>query len=160
MFPCKAGGIHPLVLHSQAGGSGKALILLPNPNQFDLILLKLLGVSGRFVNEDPAFLFPGGSFETSLPLGSFVLGVVFTVNGYTFLVFLTEPFQMLYSFYRMTTTVPAMEETIRLIRQKTPWCRVIVGGAVLTKEYAEKIGADHYAKDAMEAVRYAEQVLS
>lgn len=56
----------------------------------------------------------------------------------------------------MTTTVPAMEETIKLLREKAPFCRIIVGGAVLTKEYAEKIGADHYAKDAMEAVRYAE----
>ncbi len=59
----------------------------------------------------------------------------------------------------MTTTAPAMEETISLLRDRAPWCRVIVGGAVLTKEYAEKIGADHYAKDAMEAVRYAEMVI-
>ena len=57
----------------------------------------------------------------------------------------------------MTTTVPAMEESIRLIREKAPWCRVIVGGAVLTQEYADAIGADKYAKDAMEAVRYAEE---
>ncbi len=56
----------------------------------------------------------------------------------------------------MTTTVPAMEETIRLVKEKTPWCKTIVGGAVLTQEYADKIGADKYAKDAMEAVRYAE----
>lgn len=56
----------------------------------------------------------------------------------------------------MTTTVPAMEETIQCLRQKAPWCRVVVGGAVLTKEYAEAIGADCYAKDAMETVRYAE----
>ena len=58
----------------------------------------------------------------------------------------------------MTTTVPAMEETIRLLRTRAPWCRVMVGGAVLTKAYAERIGADHYAKDAMESVRYAEAV--
>ncbi len=56
----------------------------------------------------------------------------------------------------MTTTVPAMEETIKLIRTKLPHCRVVVGGAVLTQEYADMIGADKYAKDAMEAVRYAE----
>ncbi len=56
----------------------------------------------------------------------------------------------------MTTTVPAMEETIKLLRKKAPWCKVIVGGAVLNKEYADDIGADKYAKDAMEAVRYAD----
>lgn len=59
----------------------------------------------------------------------------------------------------MTTTVPAMEETIRLLRQKAPWCKVIVGGAVLTADYAKSIGADHYAADAMAAVRWAEENL-
>ncbi len=58
----------------------------------------------------------------------------------------------------MTTTVPFMEETIKLLREKLPDCKVVVGGAVLTKDYAEKIGADKYAKDAMESVRYAEEV--
>ena len=59
----------------------------------------------------------------------------------------------------MTTTVPAMEETIRQLKEKAPWCRTVVGGAVLTQEYADRIGADKYAKDAMEAVRYAEAVM-
>lgn len=59
----------------------------------------------------------------------------------------------------MTTTVPAMEQTARLLRAKKPDCRVVVGGAVLTQEYADQIGADHYAKNAMETVRYAQQVL-
>ena len=58
----------------------------------------------------------------------------------------------------MTTTVPAMEETIKLLRAEAPWCKIIVGGAVLTAEYAERIGADKYAADAMETVRYAESV--
>ncbi|MBQ3057033.1 MAG: cobalamin-dependent protein, partial [Clostridia bacterium] len=58
----------------------------------------------------------------------------------------------------MTTTVPAMEETIRQLRARAPWCKILVGGAVLTPEYANAIGADHYAKDAMEAVRYAEEI--
>ena len=58
----------------------------------------------------------------------------------------------------MTTTVPAMEETIALLKEKAPFCRVIVGGAVLTEDYANMIGADKYAADAMEAVRYAESV--
>ncbi|MBQ7292330.1 MAG: dihydropteroate synthase, partial [Clostridia bacterium] len=58
----------------------------------------------------------------------------------------------------MTTTVPAMEETIKLLRKDAPWCKIIVGGAVLTKEYADSIGADEFAKDAMETVRYAEKI--
>ncbi|MBR6649906.1 MAG: homocysteine S-methyltransferase family protein [Clostridia bacterium] len=58
----------------------------------------------------------------------------------------------------MTTTVPAMEKTIKLIRERAPWCRIMVGGAVLNKEYGKRIGADYYAKDAMEGVRYAESV--
>ena len=58
----------------------------------------------------------------------------------------------------MTTTVPAMEETIKLIHAEAPWCKVVVGGAVLTQDYADRIGADKYAKDAMEAVRYADEV--
>lgn len=58
----------------------------------------------------------------------------------------------------MTTTVPAMEETIALLHKEAPHCKIIVGGAVLNKEYAEKIGADKYAKDAMEAVRYAQEI--
>ncbi len=57
----------------------------------------------------------------------------------------------------MTTTVPAMEETIKIIHEKAPFCKVVVGGAVLNPEYAEKIGADKYSKDAMETVRFAEQ---
>ena len=56
----------------------------------------------------------------------------------------------------MTTTLPSMEETVNLLRKECPNCRVIVGGAVLTAEYAEKIGADKYAADAMDAVRYLE----
>ena len=60
----------------------------------------------------------------------------------------------------MTTTVPAMEETIKLLKKETPWCKSIVGGAVLNKEYADQIGADAYAKDAMGAVRYAEEINS
>ena len=58
----------------------------------------------------------------------------------------------------MTTTVPAMEETISLLHKKAPFCKVMVGGAVLTQEYADSIGADQYAKDAMGAVRYAEKI--
>ncbi len=60
----------------------------------------------------------------------------------------------------MTTTVPAMEETINILNKHAPWCKTIVGGAVLTQEYADKIGADKYAKDAMEAVRYAQMIIA
>ena len=58
----------------------------------------------------------------------------------------------------MTTTVPAMEETIKQLRATAPWCKVVVGGAVLNQEYADAIGADKYAKDAMDTVRYAEEI--
>lgn len=58
----------------------------------------------------------------------------------------------------MTTTVPSMEETIRLLRVRAPWARVMVGGAVLTPEYARTIGADAYCRDAMASVKYAEQI--
>ena len=58
----------------------------------------------------------------------------------------------------MTTTVPAMEETVKLLKKTAPECKVMVGGAVLTQEYADKIGADLYAKTAMEAVRKAEEL--
>lgn len=58
----------------------------------------------------------------------------------------------------MTTTVGSMEETIRLLREKKPDCKVMVGGAVLNQEYADQIGADFYGKDAMQSVRYAKEV--
>ncbi len=58
----------------------------------------------------------------------------------------------------MTTTVPAMEETIKQLKKSAPWCKVAVGGAVLNQEYADMIGADKYARDAMETVRYAEKI--
>ncbi|MBQ8145935.1 MAG: homocysteine S-methyltransferase family protein [Clostridia bacterium] len=58
----------------------------------------------------------------------------------------------------MTTTVPSMEETIRLVKSKHSDIRFMVGGAVLNPEYAQMIGADNYSKDAMESVRYAQEV--
>ena len=59
----------------------------------------------------------------------------------------------------MTTTVPAMEETIKLLKEQLPDVKTVVGGAVLTQEYADAIGADFYAKDAMATVRYALDVV-
>ena len=58
----------------------------------------------------------------------------------------------------MTTTVPSMEETIKLLHKRLPQVKTVVGGAVLTQKYADMIGADKYARDAMETVRYAEQL--
>ena len=58
----------------------------------------------------------------------------------------------------MTTTVPAMEETIKKLRSEVPECKVMVGGAVMTEEYASMINADSYSSDAMGAVRYAESL--
>lgn len=60
----------------------------------------------------------------------------------------------------MTTTVAAMEETIKLLRKECPWVKVCVGGAVMTQEYADQIGADFYGKDAMDTVRYANQLFA
>ena len=58
----------------------------------------------------------------------------------------------------MTTTVPAMEETIRLLRERCPDCRVMVGGAVLNADFAKKIGADWYCKDANADVKIAQYI--
>ncbi|MBQ7535650.1 MAG: homocysteine S-methyltransferase family protein [Stomatobaculum sp.] len=58
----------------------------------------------------------------------------------------------------MTTTVVSMEETIRLLRTRKPDTKVVVGGAVMTQEYADQIGADCYAKEAMDTVRYADRI--
>ncbi len=58
----------------------------------------------------------------------------------------------------MTTTVGAMEETIKLLHAQYPACKTVVGGAVLTEDYAETIGADCYAKDAKATVDYAKTV--
>ncbi|MEG0995690.1 MAG: cobalamin-dependent protein, partial [Clostridia bacterium] len=60
----------------------------------------------------------------------------------------------------MTTTVPAMGETIALLHRELPEVKVIVGGAVLTQAYAHTLGADGYAKDAMASVRLAERFLA
>ncbi|MBR4762434.1 MAG: cobalamin-dependent protein, partial [Clostridia bacterium] len=57
----------------------------------------------------------------------------------------------------MTTTVASMAQTVKLLRKEAPWCKIVVGGAVMTREYADRIGADQYAKDAMETVRFAEK---
>ena len=57
----------------------------------------------------------------------------------------------------MTTTLVSMKETIELLRQHNVDCKVVVGGAVLTESYAKEIGADYYAKDAMQAVSYAQK---
>lgn len=58
----------------------------------------------------------------------------------------------------MTTTTEAMAETVKLLSETLPGVKTVVGGAVLTKEYAAMIGATHYAKDAMETVRFAQSV--
>ena len=59
----------------------------------------------------------------------------------------------------MTTTLPAMEETVRLLKALPHPPAVMVGGAVVTAEYAAAIGADYYAKDASQSVEIARKVL-
>ena len=58
----------------------------------------------------------------------------------------------------MTTTVKSMEETIRALHESGLACKVMVGGAVLTPEYAEMIGADYYAKDAKRSADIAKKL--
>ncbi len=58
----------------------------------------------------------------------------------------------------MTTTLPSMAETVALLKAHCPKVKILVGGAVVTQGYADKIGADGYAKDAMASVRFAESV--
>lgn len=60
----------------------------------------------------------------------------------------------------MTTTVASMKETIALLRQSGHPCKIMVGGAVLTEDYARKIGADYYAKDAKASVDIGKEVFS
>ena len=60
----------------------------------------------------------------------------------------------------MTTTVGAMGQTIELLHEQAPWCRVMVGGAVLNPEYAQMVGADYYAKDAATAARISAEVFA
>lgn len=59
----------------------------------------------------------------------------------------------------MTTTVKNMELTIEALRKQCPECKIMVGGAVLTKSYAHMIGADFYARDARESVSIANELL-
>ena len=59
----------------------------------------------------------------------------------------------------MTTTLPAMEETIRMLKALPEPPAVFVGGAVVTPEYAQRMGADYYAKDARQSVEIAREVL-
>lgn len=60
----------------------------------------------------------------------------------------------------MTTTVQSMETTIKLINEASPRTKIFVGGAVLTEEYANKIGADYYCKDAKASVGVAQEILN
>jgi 5-methyltetrahydrofolate--homocysteine methyltransferase len=59
----------------------------------------------------------------------------------------------------MTTTLPAMEETIRQLRSLPDPPVTFVGGAVVTPEYAKQMGADYYSKDARQSVEIARKVL-
>ena len=60
----------------------------------------------------------------------------------------------------MTTTIEHMAETVRQVHAEVPECKVTVGGAVITADFAESISADFYTKDAMELVRLAEKFLA
>ena len=59
----------------------------------------------------------------------------------------------------MTTTLKSMENTIALIRKEGLDCKIMVGGAVLTPDYALEIGADYYAKDAKQSADIAKEII-
>ena len=59
----------------------------------------------------------------------------------------------------MTTTLPAMVKSIELVKSAAPDCKIMVGGAVLTEEYAMQIGADYYVKDAKASADVAKEIL-
>lgn len=60
----------------------------------------------------------------------------------------------------MTTTLPELRRTVDALRARWPHCKIMAGGAVVTQEYADEIGADAYAKDGVDAVRKADRFLS
>ena len=60
----------------------------------------------------------------------------------------------------MTTTVDNMRVTVEALKRECPACKVMVGGAVLTEEYAASIGADRYCRDAAASARYAAEVFA
>ena len=60
----------------------------------------------------------------------------------------------------MTTTVVSMEETIKALKAKAPHIKTLVGGAVLSEEYAKMINADYYAKDAMQSVKICDKIFA
>lgn len=59
----------------------------------------------------------------------------------------------------MTTTLGSMADTIKLVKSNAPECKIMVGGAVLTEDYAIKIGADYYSKDAKQSVDIAKKII-
>jgi len=59
----------------------------------------------------------------------------------------------------MTTTLPELEETVRQLKVDNPDVRIMAGGAVVTEDYAKTIGADAYAKDGIDAVRKADDII-
>ena len=58
----------------------------------------------------------------------------------------------------MTTTMVRMRDTIDMVREQGLGCKVMIGGAVITEDFAQSIGADGYATDAVAAVRVAERL--
>lgn len=59
----------------------------------------------------------------------------------------------------MTTTLPELESTVKALKEKLPHLSVMVGGAVVTPEYAKNIGADSYGKDGIDAVHKADEIM-
>ena len=137
---------------------------------FELIKSRIAARGGQSVSRDRILLATvRGDIHD---IGKNIVKVVLENYGYTVLdlgrdvpperiveTAIREDIQLVGLSALMTTTVPSMAETIAALRESGHACKVMVGGAVLTPEYAKEIGADYYAKDAKQSADIAKRVL-
>ena len=137
---------------------------------FDVIRQKLAGSGSRSVSKGKIVL--ATVFGDIHDIGKNIVRVVLENYGYTVIdlgrdvpadtiveTIIREDVRLVGLSALMTTTVASMADTIAAIRRSGHKCKIMVGGAVLTPEYAAAIGADYYAKDAKQSADIARMVL-
>lgn len=137
---------------------------------FDVIRQKLAGSGSRSVSKGKIVL--ATVFGDIHDIGKNIVRVVLENYGYTVIdlgrdvpadtiveTIIREDVRLVGLSALMTTTVASMADTIAAIRRSGHECKIMVGGAVLTPEYAAAIGADYYAKDAKQSADIARLVL-